>query len=372
MKVALVCDFLTKFGGAQQVLLAMHEVYPEAPIYCLLYDEKGTKGRFKDCQIIESSLGKLSNFMKKKVKFLLPSMPKRIEEFNFSDFDVVISSNDSYAHGIITKPTTFHICYCHTPMRYVWDWHFEYLQENHLANGLKGLIVRNILHKIRIWDRVSAFRVDKWLANSANVKSRITKYYRTDAEVLYPPVNVSDIHLSDTVGDYYVIVSRLEPYKRVSLAVSACNKLKKKLVVIGEGSEMTELKKIAGQTISLLGWQSDKSMYDYLQKAKAFIFPADEDFGITPVEAMAAGKPVIALRKGGALETIIEGKTGIFFSEATVDSLADAITHFESIADRIKPSECRVQAENFSLNIFKKNLEEIVDREYIKYVEGYK
>ncbi len=373
MKVAIVCDFLTKFGGAQQVLLAIHEVYPDAPIYCLLYDEKGTKGRFKDCKIIESSLGKLPKFMKTKTKFFLPTMPKRIEEFDFSEYDLVISSNDSYAHGIITKPTTFHACYCHTPMRYVWDWHFEYLKENNLDHGLKGIIVKNILHKIRIWDRISAHRVDKWLANSENVKGRISKYYRADSEVLYPPVNVKDIHLSeDKPEDYYVIVSRLEPYKRVSLAVQACNKLKKKLVVIGEGSEMPHLKKISGDTISLLGWQSEKSMYEYLQKAKAFIFPADEDFGITPVEAMAAGKPVIALKKGGALETIIEGITGIFFDEATPDSLASAIESFERIEETIKPADCRNQSEKFSKDAFKNNLKEIIDREYKNYLERYK
>lgn len=373
MKVAIVCDFLTKFGGAQQVLLAIHEVYPEAPIYCLMYDEKGTKGRFKDCQIIESSLGKLPSFLKTKTKFFLPTLPKRIEEFDFADYDLVISSNDSYAHGVITKPTTFHVCYCHTPMRYVWDWHFEYLKENNLDHGLKGMIVKNILHKIRLWDRISAHRVDKWLANSENVKKRIAKYYRADAEVLYPPVNVKDIHLSTAKSeDFYVIVSRLEPYKRVALAVEACNKLKKRLVVIGEGSEMAHLKKIAGETISLLGWQSEKSMYEYLQKAKAFIFPADEDFGITPVEAMAAGKPVIALKKGGALETVIDQTTGVFFEEATTDSLVLAIENFEKNVEKFSPKVCRDQAEKFSKEAFEKNLKTIIERDYKNYLESYK
>jgi len=373
MKVAIVCDFLTKFGGAQQVLLAIHEVYPEAPIYCLLYDKKGTKGRFKDCKIIESSLGKLPSFLKNRTKFFLPTLPKRIEEFDFSEYDIVISSNDSYAHGIITKPTTFHACYCHTPMRYVWDWHYEYLKENNLDHGLKGMVVKNILHKIRIWDRISAHRVDRWLANSENVKSRISKYYRADALVLYPPVNVTDIKKSEEKpGDYYIVVSRLEPYKKVALAIEACNKLKKKLIVIGEGSEMPHLKEISGDTISLLGWQSEKDMYQYLQKAKAFIFPADEDFGITPVEAMAAGKPVIGLKKGGALETIMDGKTGIFFAEATPDSLAKAIEEFEKNSDKIKPSDCRAQAEKFSKEAFKTNLKKIIDQEYSSYLERYK
>lgn len=368
MKIALVCDFLTKFGGAQRVLLSLHELYPDAPIYCLAYDEIGTKGKFKDCQIIESSLGKLPPFLKKKTKYFLPSLPKRIEEFDFSDFDVVVSSSDSYSHGILTKPSTFHLCYCHTPTRYLWDWYHEYLKENNMDKGLKSLIVRNILHKIRIWDKVSSSRVDKWLANSQNVAERIEKYYRTNAEVLYPPVDTDKIGLNaGNRDDFYLVLSRLEPYKRVDLAVEACTKLNKNLVVIGEGTDLKNLKKIAGKTITFLGWQDEKDVYKHLQQAKAFIFPGEEDFGITPVEAMAAGTPVIAYNKGGVVESVADGKTGIFFDEPNADSLATAIEKFEKESDKFTPQNCNEQTGKFTKAVFQIQFKQILEKSYKEY-----
>ena len=369
MKIALVCDFLTKFGGAQKVLLALTEIYPGAPIYCLAYDEAGTKGKFKNCNIIESSLGRLPSFLKKRTKLFVTSLPKRIEEFSFSDFDVVISSSDSYAHGIITNPATLHICYCHTPMRYVWDWYNEYLKENNLDKGLKSLVIRNILHKIRIWDRVAAYRVDKWLANSQNVQKRIEKYYHSDSEIIYPPIDVENIKPSnEKIGDYYLVVSRLEPYKKIGLAIETCNKLKKKLIIIGEGSEMAALKKIAGKSISFLGWQPDDRVYEYLQNSKALIFPGEEDFGITPVESMAAGRPVIAYRKGGVLESVIEGKTGFFFKEPTVDSLSQTIISFETQIATISQDDCVNRAQEFSKKAFQDKILSTINKSYQKHI----
>lgn len=369
MKTAIVCDFLTKFGGAQRVVLALHEIYPEAPIYCLAYDEKGTKGKFKSCRIIESSLGKYPAFIKRKTKLFLPLLPKKIEEFTFENFDMVISSSDSYAHGIITKPSTFHLCYCHTPMRYVWDWYHEYLEENSLSRGLSSLFIRNILHKIRIWDRVAAYRVDRWIANSANVQMRIQKYYKADSTIIYPPIETEKIKPnSEEPEDYFLVVSRLEPYKRIDLAIEACNKLQKKLFIIGEGSDLKRLKHIAGDTIQFLGWLPDKKLYSHLSETKALIFPGEEDFGMTPIEAMAAGRPVIAYKKGGVNESVIDGKTGFLFSHPTVESLAEAILQFEKSARDINPDDCVKTAQKFSKEVFQTKIKNFAESSYQEYL----
>lgn len=373
MKVAIVCDFLTKLGGAQKVLLSLHELYPDAPVYCLLYDEKGTSGKFSDCKIIQSNLKNQPGFLRHRPKFLVGKFAKVVEEFDLSKYDVVISSNDSFAHGIITKPETFHLCYCHTPTRYLWDWHAEYLAENKISYNLKGLVVRNLLHKQRVWDRVSADRVDHFIANSENVKKRIKKYYLRDADVVYPPVEVNDIQMAtEPPEDYYLIVSRLEPYKKIDLAVKACNKLKKKLVIVGDGSAKNSLQSIAGPTIEFAGWKNDAELFKYFQHAKAFIFSGEEDFGIAPVEAMAAGRPIIAYKKGGSLESIIDGKTGLFFDDQTVESLSKVITKLEQMYDNFIPENCRVQANKFSKEKFLTEMENRVEIGYKKHQEMMK
>jgi glycosyltransferase involved in cell wall biosynthesis len=370
MKIALVCDFLTKFGGAQQVLLAMHELYPDAPIYCLLYDEKGTMSKFAKENIIPSGLQKSA--LRKRPKFLLPKFASAVEEFDLSSYDVVISSSDSFAHGVITKPATFHLCYCHTPMRYAWDWANEYLAENNISFGIKGMAVRNIIHNLRIWDRVAADRVDHYLANSENVRMRIAKYYKTEAEVLFPPVDLEGIKPSGKPHEgYYLIVSRIEPYKKIKLAVGAFKDLKQKLIVVGEGSDLAYLKSIASHNVEFVGPKYDQELYKYFQNAKAFIFPGEDDFGITPVESMAAGRPVIAFRKGGTLETIVENKTGIFFDEATAESLKDAIMQLEEHYEEFSPEACRKQAELFSKKAFKDSLKKAINEGYQKHLKSF-
>jgi len=369
MKIALVCDFLTKFGGAQQVLLAMHELYPEAPIHCLLYDEKGTMNKFANAKIVPSGLQK--SVLHKRPKFLLPKFASAVEEFDLSQYDVVISSSDSFAHGVITKPATFHLCYCHTPMRYAWDWANEYLAENNIGFGLKGIAVRNIIHNLRIWDRVAADRVDHFLANSENVRTRIAKYYRTESEVLFPPVDLEGIKPSGKPHeDYYLIVSRIEPYKKIKLAVEAFKDLKQKLVIVGEGSDLDHLKSIASDNIEFVGPKYDQELYTYFQNAKAFIFPGEDDFGITPVESMAAGRPVSAFRKGGTLETVIEGKTGVFFDESTAESLKKSVVQLEEHYDDFSPEACRKQAELFSKKSFQSALKKAVDEGYSKHLKS--
>lgn len=368
-KIAIVCDFLTKLGGAQKVLKVLHDTYPEAPIYCLLYDEAGTQGVFRDCKIIPSVLQKYPAFIRRRPKFLVGKFAKAVEEFDLSKYDIVISMNDSFAHGVITKPETFHLCYCHTPTRYLWDWHSEYARENKIGFGPKGLFVRYLLHKQRIWDRVSAARVDHFIANSINVQKRIRKYYHMDSTVVYPPVEVEQITLADEPPkDFYLIVSRLEPYKRIDLAVRACTRLKKKLVVIGDGSAKNYLESLAGPTIKFLSWKKGAELFPYFQNAKAFVFPGEDDFGITPVESMAAGRPVIAFKRGGTLETIIEGQTGVFFTEPSIDSITEAILKLEEDYDNFSPATCRRQAEKFSTAKFVSAIQAEVGEGYKKHL----
>ena len=369
LKIAIVHDFLTKIGGAEKVLLSLHKIFPNAPTFTLLYDESGTKGLFRDCQIKESSLGKYPAFMKKKTKNFLPFYAKAIEEFDFSEYDIVISSSNSFAHGVITGPKTFHLSYCHSPMRYAWDYTNEYLKENKIGYGLKGIFVRRTLHKLRIWDKVASYRVDGWIANSSNVQKRIKKYYNTDSTVIYPPVPIEEIEFTENIpDDYYLIVSRIEPYKKIDLVIKAFNESSKPLVIIGTGSQTEALKKIAKENIEFLGWQSDRSVHEYMRNAKALIFPGEEDAGMTPVESMAAGRPVIAYKKGGVIESITENETGLFFEEATPQSLTDCIIKFEQNILKFSPKKCRQNAEKFSEEIFIKKILDEVKTGYKEYL----
>lgn len=369
-KIAIVHDFMTKLGGAEKVLSTFCEMYPEAPIYTILYDEEGTKGLYKNRKIITSSLQKLPKIIRKRQKFLLNRFEKAVEEFDFSEFDIVISSSNSYSHGIVTDPQTFHLCYCYSPMRYVWDWYHEYLKENNIGFGPKGLIVRYLLHNIRIWDKLAVPRVDKWVAISEHVAKRIKKYYRVDSKIIYSPVNVSDIVKATSAPiDKYVIVSRIEPYKKIDLAVNSFNKSGRKLVIIGIGSQLEALKKMAKNNIEFLGWQSDESVYEYMQKCKAFIFPGEEDYGITPIESMASGRPVIAFNKGGVTETVIKGKTGTFFNEDTPESLNKAIDRLEKDYKAYSVDACRAQAEKFSKENFIKQFNNYLYKAYENYLK---
>ena len=369
MKVALVHDFLTKNGGAEKVLIALHEMFPDAPVYTLLYNESGTKGKYKDWQIKASSLQRTPAFLRKP-RFLLSRLAPAIEEFDFSSYDLVISSSNSFAHGIITPARTFHLSYCHSPMRYAWDWCNEYLLENNLGFGLKGIFARYLIHQIRIWDRVAADRVDCWVANSINVQERIQKYYRTNSTIVYPPVDTAQIEPTEKEPyDSYLIVSRLEPYKNIRYAVEAFNHLGKKLIIIGEGSELSTLRSIAKPNIEFLGWQDDNSVHKHLAQSKALIFPGEDDFGITPVESMAAGRPVLALGKGGALETVIDGKTGLFIQNPSANDIISTVNEFELHFAEFEADCCRKRAMNFSAQKFKENMQQAINlglKEYQK------
>ncbi len=356
-KIAIVHDFLQTFGGAERVTLALSELYPEAPIYTLTYNKKLNQF-FGNKKIVTSYLQPWSWLP---TKFLLPFYPQAIESFNFNDFDIVISSSHSFAKNIITSPDTTHISYIHSPMRYVWDYWHSYLKDQKLIWPVKPLVA-NFLHNLRIWDRLGVSRVDIFIANSKYVADRIRKFYRHTSQVIYPPVDTDKIQFSKENQGYFVAVSRLSKYKRLDLAVEACNELNLPLVVIGTGEMENKLRQMAGPTVKITGWVSDEEKIDYIRNSHALIFPGEEDFGIVPVEAMAAGKPIIGYRKGGLLETVVEGKTGLFFDEQNTDSLKNTLRLFISKENEFNPNEISDLARMFSRQRFQDEIKALVDK----------
>ena len=334
LKVALVHDWLVNYGGAEDVVSAILEIYPDADIYTLVHDKKKMKGRFEKNKIFTSRLQKIPFATRLYTKFL-KFMPAAFEAFDFSAYDLVICSSSSCAKGVITPPQTAQVAYIHTPMRYAWDLFFDYQKR---SGALTRFFMDRWMPQIRLWDYVSAQRIDALFANSKYIARRIKKFWNRDALVIYPPVNVG--YFNPTNGeagtereDFYVFFSRLVPYKRADIAIEACAALGKKLVVIGGGSEAKNLQELAkGKSgISFTGRISDEKVREYLQKCKALIFCAEEDFGIIPVQAQACGTPVIAFGKGGATESVLDKKTGVFFSEQTAASCAEAIKEFEKL-----------------------------------------
>lgn len=357
MKIALVHDYLTQYGGAERVLGVLAELFPRAPIYTLVYNEKLTGGAFKN-RIIRTSF--LQKFPLAKIQHRLfsPLMPLAMEQFDFSHYDLVISDSSGYAKGIITKPSTFHLNYCHTPLRYAWDDSHKYLEEFGFPKLLKSIIPFFISY-LRIWDREASGRVDRFIANSEFVKNRIKKYYNCDSMVINPPIDISKFDVSDKEGEYFLMVGRLVAYKRFDLAIEAFNELGWKLKIIGDGPERNNLKKKAKDNIEFLGLVSDSKLPKYYSKAKAVIFPQEEDFGIVPLEAMASGKPVIAFRGGGVLETIEENKTGIFFDFQSVSSLHDALKGFNN--NDFDSKYIRKYASKFDKSVFEQKFMEVVN-----------
>lgn len=364
MKVAIVHDWLTIYGGSESIVRIMHDFYPDAPIYTTVYDKNNMPEDFKKMDIRTSFIQKLP-FAKKKYTSYLMFMPYAFEQFDLSDYDLVISSNTSCSKGVITGANTLHICYCNTPMRYGWDFYHEYVRPK---NGFARFLIAWMMKGIRQWDRLSADRVDAFIANSNNVAKRIKKHYRRESKVIYPPVRTSMFKKSDTDEGYYLVVSRLVPYKRIDLVAEAFTKLGLPLKIIGDGSEYKNVASKAGPTVEMLGRVDDETVLKYMQGCHAFLFPGEEDFGITPIEAEACGKPVIALGKGGALETVEENKTGVFFAEQTVESVADAVERFKKI--EFDGDYIRKHAEKFSEERFRKELREFFESEYEKFKNG--
>ena len=310
MKIAIVHDWLTNMGGAEQALINFKEIYKDAPIYTTFYNPNNLDDKLKGIDVRTSFLQKKKMVTNHKKYF--PLMPLAFENFNLNEYDVILSSSSCCAKGVITKPGSIHICYCHTPMRYAWELRDDYMKG---MGKLKRRLVKILLHYMRIWDLASANRVDYFIANSTAVKERIKKHYKRDAVVINGPVRCSLFNISETDGDYYFVVSRLVTYKRFDLAVKACKELGKKLVIIGDGPERKNLEKLAdgNKNITFLGRQPDEVVKKYMEECKALLYPGEEDFGIVPLEAESCGRPVIAYGKGGVLDSVIDRKNrGIF------------------------------------------------------------
>jgi len=360
MKVALVHDHLVQYGGAERVLKALHDLFPEAPIYTLLYDAKAMGNDFVKRDIRPSFLQKWPGAIKHYMWYL-PLMPTAVESYDLSGYDLVISSTSALAKGIITSPKTLHLCYCHTPTRYLWTDTHTYLRDlkkNRLVKRL-GL---PFLTYLRQWDRLAADRVDQFIANSKNVSERIQKYYRRPSEVIYPPVEIGTFQPAERVNHYYVAGGRLVSYKRFDIVVQAFNRLGIPLKIFGTGPEEKNLRKMAKPHIEFVGKVTDQRKAELYAHALAFINPQDEDFGITVVEAMAAGRPVIAYPAGGALETVIPGVTGEFFDEQTWESLGDTVIRFRP--ENYNPERIRHHAEQFGPEQFRKRMTDFVEKQY--------
>jgi glycosyltransferase involved in cell wall biosynthesis len=363
MKVAIVHDGLATHGGAggaEWVLSVLHEIFPDAPIYTTVFNPKIMPEEFNKWDIRTSFIQKLP-FAKTKYKLYLPLMPTAIEQFDLTDYDVVISCNHSVAKGVITRPDTLHICYCYSPLRYVWEFYYEYLRDEKF-NPILKLFIPFVVNYLRLWDRLSADRVDYFIAISQNVAKRIYKHYRRDSIVIYPPIDVSKYVIKKRIDDFFLIVSRMVAYKRLDIAIEAFNELKLPLVIIGDGIEKNRLKKKACPNIKLLGRQPDEVVRDYYSRCKAFIFTSEEDFGIAPLEAQASGRPVIAYGKGGALETVIDGVTGKFYYTQTPQALIQAIREFNS--HQFDPIKIRQHTLKFSIEIFKQRFKNFIKSKY--------
>ena len=364
MKVAIVCDWLVTYAGAERVLEQILKIYPKADIFCIVdFIEENSRNFILNKKTTKSFIQKMP-WSKDKYKAYLPLMPLAIEQLDVSGYDIIISSSHAVAKGIITGPDQIHISYVHSPIRYAWDLQHQYLNESGIK-GIKSILIRLILHYIRCWDYRTSNGVDFFIANSNFIARRIKKVYGRESKVIYPPVNINIFLPKYDKDEFYLTVSRLVPYKKVKLIVEAFNEMpEKKLIVIGNGPEYEKIKKTAKFNIEILGYKNTDIILDYMQRAKAFIFAAEEDFGITPVEAQACGTPVIAFAKGGALETIVgldnKNPTGVFFYEQSVDSLINAINLFEKNKLMIDGQKCRENAERFSIDRFKDEFVEYV------------
>lgn len=362
MKIALVHDFLIQNGGAEAVFKIFAEMFPEADIFTLVYDKKKIDDFFNTRKIIPSFIQNLP-LGKKKYQWFLPLMPLAIEQLNLMDYDLIISSSSAFANGVITSPDAIHICYCHTPTRYLWTDSHSYVKElNH--NALVKKVIPFTLSRLRLWDRLAAERPNFIIANSFCVQKRIERYYNRNSDVIHPPCEIKKFSVAENVNidkskGYFLIGGRLVAYKRYDLVVRAFNKLGIRLKIFGDGPEYEKLKNMAKPHIELFGKISDEEKVELYRKAIAFLHPQEEDFGITAIESMAAGRPVIAYRAGGAMETIIDGVTGKFFEEQTWEDLADTIIKFKP--EGFNPLKIRSHAEKFGVENFKNQIREFVD-----------
>ena len=370
--IGIVADWLVTYAGAERVIKEIIDIYPNSDLYSVVdFLSEQSRSYFHGKKASTTFIQKLPRAKKAYQKYL-PLMPLAIEQLDVSSHDVIISSSHAVAKGVLTGPDQLHISYVHSPIRYAWDLQHQYLRESHLDKGVKGILAKYLLHKIRQWDYRTANGVDHFIANSQFIARRIHKVYGRTADVIYPPVDVHRFLMNTSKQDYYLTASRLVPYKKIDLIVEAFSNMPdKRLVVIGNGSEMVKIKSKAKSNIEILGYQPDSVMLEHMQNAKAFVFAAEEDFGITPVEAQACGTPVVAFGKGGSLETVrpygVDKPTGVFFDEQSVPSLVKAINFFDTVSDKIEPQDCRENAMQFSVEIFKNNLSKYVEDKWTEF-----
>lgn len=365
-RIAVVHDWLVTHAGAEKVLGEILAVFPSADLFALVDFVPLAQRNFLAGKSVRTSFIQHLPWARSKYRSYLPLMPLAVEQLDVSAYDLVITSSHAVAKGVLTGPDQLHVCYCHTPIRYAWDLQHQYLKEAGLEKGIKAWMARWLLHKIRLWDVRTANGVDNFVANSNFIRRRIHKVYRREAQVIYPPVDVERFALQDTKEDFYFTASRMVPYKKMSMIVEAFSRMpERRLVVIGDGPDMSQCRALAGPNVHIMGYQANEVLLDHMQRAKAFVFAAEEDFGITPIEAQACGTPVIAFGKGGALETVrgltAAKPTGLFFDEQTPESLMEAVIQFEQTgAARVQAQACRENAERFSSQRFRQEFSDFV------------
>ncbi len=365
MKVALVHDWGNQMGGAECVLEALKDLFPDAAVYMSIYDPARMPAAWRQWGIRTSFMDRLPGVYSHHQMYVA-LFPRAFEQFSFSGYDLVISSKSGFCHGILTPPQTLHICYCHTTTRFLWD--FANYAARERIGGLKRALLGPTLSRLRVWDRIAADRVDEYVANSTEVQRRIRKFYRREAVLIPPPVATGRFRADVPREDFFLVVSRLIPYKRIDLAVTAFNQLGLPLKVVGDGRDRGELQKLARPNIQFLGRRPNEEVTDLFQRARGFIFPGCEDFGITPLEANAAGCPVVAFRAGGALDTVVEGTTGVFFDEPTAESLAQAV---RTLQDRqFDPGALRSHALRFDTEVFQREMLRFVEQKLAAYRES--
>jgi glycosyltransferase involved in cell wall biosynthesis len=366
MKLAIVHDYLNQMGGAERTVEVLHEVFPDAPIYTSIYLPDKMPDSLRQMDIRTSFMQKLPGLSKHFKKYLL-LYPYAFMQFNLGEYDVVLSSSSAWAKGVAVNTKTCHICYCYTPMRFVWNYE-DYVRREKFGHTTRKILPVAI-ERLKKWDLSTVNNVDYYVAISKYVAERIKRCYEREAEVIYPPVNTYFYKMADSskVEDYYLIVSRLNTYKKIDLVVETFNQLGLPLVIIGDGPYGSYLQRIAGKNIKFLGRLTDEEIKGYYERCRAFIFPGEEDFGITPLEAQSAFRPVIAFGRGGALETVIDGKTGVFFDEHTIESLKDAVLRFNKI--KFDPFVIRKNAESFDKSVFMSNIKLFVEVKYREHLE---
>ncbi len=366
MKVAIVQEWLVSVGGSDKVVKAIADVFPNADIFTLVARKDVCDELGIDWNRVHTSFIQRMPLGTKKHRAYLPLFPFAVEQFDLRGYDVVISSSHCVAKGVLTKADQLHICYCHSPIRYVWDMYNEYLEESHLEKGVKSWLVRYMLHKIRSWDALTANRVDYFVSNSDYVGRRIKETYRRESVTIHPNIDISSFQLYEQKDDYYLASSRLVAYKKIDIIIEAFNRMPdRKLVVVGGGPNLERYKKMAGGNVEILGYLPFEGLKEKMQRAKAFIFAADEDFGMIPIEAQACGTPVIAYGHGGSLETVSKDVTGIFFYEQTPDAICKAVEEFENKGSQpFDYKACRAWAETFSEERFKREIKVFVEEKY--------